>query len=741
MLHIDYMRTEEIRFQRRTLLIISSIMVLFALILTITYQLYVAPRFNELERDIMHHNAIIIKNITEGHVTVLKAKTAAISVWDVAYDFTRRTPGTDYFMEDNLNDDALRDENYDAMVWLDADNEVIYARESDHNGVYTEPTPEFAMLWEQASPLIPDDSEETAAGIITLHETPAFAASVPVIPHSYDAPPSGRAIFITYITEEILDSIAETSAFDLDFVLPGADMFGGLAGVADAGGLFAVPVSKDFYVFGVMENNLNGTPAFALCNEYPRTLDKNSMHIFYFFIFTLIMLIVLVTAFQTFFIQYALLRPLSSIYRGVAGMHNKGYRDDIPVTGSPLFKTLATEINTMTSSLVRHASAHMAAEEANRAKSLFLANMSHEIRTPLNGVMGAADLLKTTELTPEQKEYVEVIFKSGKSLMSVINDILDISKIEAHKMELISEPFNLYALLQDCVSIFSYTANAKNLSMKLHYPDNIPHNFIGDADRVRQIINNLLGNSVKFTEKGGIAINMEYRAAETSGAMPQIALSVADTGIGIREEVISRLFNNFEQAEKSTTKRYGGTGLGLAITKKLAELMGGNVTVKSVYRKGSTFTVCLPLVPDHKKQAQAAAGEKKPEMKIHARILLAEDNIINQKLAVAMLAQLGAETELAANGQEAYDKYITGGYDLVFMDCQMPEMDGYTAAKMIREFETGHNMSHKPIIAMTANAMQGDREKSLESGMNDHITKPLSIRQLAETLETWLNSK
>jgi signal transduction histidine kinase len=378
--------------------------------------------------------------------------------------------------------------------------------------------------------------------------------------------------------------------------------------------------------------------------------------------------------------------------------------------------------------------AKKAAEAAAEAKSIFLANMSHEIRTPMNGIIGMVDILKKTPLTPEQKEYVQIIESSGENLLTIINDILDYSKIEAGRIELEKIPINLREEINNVVKILQIQADRKNLSLIVEIDDDVPQFLIGDPVRLKQIIINLVNNAIKFTEKGNIRIVVEKQ--QINGTKAHLLFKVIDTGIGISEEGKKRLFKSFSQVDRSTTRKFGGTGLGLAICKNLSEMMGGEIGVESEVGVGSTFWFTVVLeISDKETYQKSNKSEKidniKEKIKVKLNILLAEDNTINQKVALVNLNNLGHNTDVANNGKEAVEMFLKKNYDLIFMDIQMPEMDGIEATKKIREIEKKHNAIRKiPIIAMTANTMEGDKEKYLQAGMNDYVSKPFKQKEL-----------
>ncbi len=379
-----------------------------------------------------------------------------------------------------------------------------------------------------------------------------------------------------------------------------------------------------------------------------------------------------------------------------------------------------------------------AAEAAARAKSEFLANMSHEIRTPLNGVLGMTELAVAEAGNSKVKEYLDIVRTSGLSLLQIINDILDLSKIEAGRMTVESVPFNLHQVLAHAAALFKPTADGKKLSLALQYPDNAPRCFVGDGTRVRQIILNLVSNALKFTERGGVSIEVQISPLEEQRALVRIA--VVDTGVGIPLEAQSKLFQSFTQADASTTRRFGGTGLGLAISRQLCKLMGGTMGLTSQPGQGSTFWLELPLpitesVPEEEVSARAPLHSDPNAAPL--RVLLAEDNLVNQKVAGRMLERLGVEVDIVGNGFEAVTKVKEQRYSLILMDCQMPLCDGYEATSAIRAWERSAQLSPIPIIALTAHALPGDRQRCLQAGMDDYLTKPLRADDLRQAVKQW----
>jgi signal transduction histidine kinase/ActR/RegA family two-component response regulator len=444
-------------------------------------------------------------------------------------------------------------------------------------------------------------------------------------------------------------------------------------------------------------------------------------------------------------LTYRVIAPVQRLSLAMNAVAEGGAFEPVEVTAQDeLFRSLNHSFNHLLGKLSQREddlkaamrdleSARDAANAANVLKTQFLANMSHEIRTPLNGVLAMAEVMAMGDLEPVQRDRLQIIRQSGGLLLAVLNDVLDLSKIEAGKMALIAEPFELKSSIDPVIESFAVMARGKGLAFEVDFADDAAGWWEGDSDRIRQVVGNLLSNAVKFTPQGSVQAQIEL--APESGAL---RIAVVDTGVGIAAEKLPTLFEKFTQADNSATRRFGGTGLGLAICRELVQMMGGSINVESREGHGSTFVVELPLTRCGGQDAAPAAQPR--EAQNNLRLLAAEDNGTNQQVLAAVMESLGIDIDIVSDGAQAVEAWMACPYDLILMDIQMPVMDGICAAAEIRKREVLIGRQRTPIVALTANAMSHQVEEYLAAGMDGHVAKPIEIAKLYEAISDALNA-
>lgn len=459
-------------------------------------------------------------------------------------------------------------------------------------------------------------------------------------------------------------------------------------------------------------------------NEIYASIDlSNKLICIFIIIFAIITLII-----TLHLVSKSLIKPLEVLNKNAKLIGDGDLDKKIEIKNKDEIGELANSFNLMTHNLKTYI-------EKNNAKNIFVANMSHEIRTPLNGILGFLHLLETTKLNEEQKDYLNEIKKSSEILLTTLNDILDFSKAEANKITLEEVSFNLKDLIENLTKYAKSNING-NIEILSEIDTDIPENIIGDKVRLHQVLLNLLNNAKKFTQKGYIKIFSQIVEKDNNNV--KILFKVSDTGIGIPKEKQQEVFEEFIQADKSTTRKYGGTGLGLAICNKIITIMGGKLNLESDVGKGSIFYFTIPFKIADSIEKEINKNVLEEVIVKSANILVAEDNLTNQKLVKNLLNKLGLNCTIASNGQEALDLFKNNKYDLILLDCQMPVMDGFDSAMAIRNYEKEHNLEPISILALTASAFESDKEKCLSYGMNDIITKPIRMDDFISKLNKYI---
>jgi signal transduction histidine kinase/CheY-like chemotaxis protein len=458
--------------------------------------------------------------------------------------------------------------------------------------------------------------------------------------------------------------------------------------------------------------------------------------------------VILLSMLMAWRVGRSLSKPVVEISKTLEQVAAGNLTTRVAVTSNSELGTLQTHLNELTENLQKHESARAMdllairqaqkeAEDASYAKSQFLAVMSHELRTPMNGVMGMLQLLQAENLSQEEQDYVTTAINSTEHLLTVVNDILDFSRIESGKMTVESVYFNLYELMRSIYQCLTPIAKDKQLPFVLECPTGLNVSVRSDPTRIRQVLINLIGNAIKFTDSGFVKISVNH---EFKGSQIHLIIDITDTGIGISKEKLASMFDSFNQADTSTSRKYGGTGLGLSISKNLLELMGGQLKVQSQPNIGSTFSCELALPYRVIEDSVVKPLTKKPLFTIDdeyiGHALLAEDNPVNQKVAVAMLKKIGFQVDVASDGLEAFNKCLENKYDIIFMDIQMPELDGFQATRKIRD-ESRLNKK-TPIIALSANVLSEAKEEAIDSGMNAYIAKPFKKHAIEQMINTWV---
>ncbi len=669
----------------------------------------------------------------------LTSTVADWAQWDDTYAFAHgRAP--DYELK-NLTAETFLRLRLSLIVIVDAEGRVLFAKSVAAAGDQLEDAPaDVVGLAAADGPLgAPASASKKLTGLIASDAGVFLLSSQPIENSLQNSPPAGRLIMARSLAEIVAPALARMTGQSLHVADPatmtshGVDQWQARDTLSVRGAeIDATTPLDDLWGQEIARLHLlMERPIQSMLGEARTYLLGATLVIGFFFLLAGLAVI-----------RARVIMPLERLAETVTAIGEQGHptaRLEVE-RGAREFRTLSASINEMLHQLEQQQVMRRdrdAAVEANRLKSEFLATMSHEIRTPMNGVLGMCELLMRTELDARQRHLAETILRSGRSLLDILNDILDFSKIEAGKLELDTSPFSPADVVHTVAAPFAAAAQAKGLEFVVRIESGVPAQLMGDAVRLRQILNNLLSNAVKFTEKGSICLSCALVHAE--GDKAQLRFTVSDTGIGVPAVSREKIFEPFAQAESNTTRRFGGTGLGLAIVRRLVTLMGGSIDVTSEPDIGSTFTftVLLQRSPEQAQQrsllSEGATGPR-ISLALAPSVLLAEDNAVNREVLTEMLQHIGCHVTAVENGAQALAAVATRSFEAILMDCQMPVMDGHTAARELRALERATHQEPTFIIAITADATAENRRRCFDAGMDTVVTKPITHARLRELI-------
>ncbi len=721
--------------------------------------------FATVERGIMRRNYERASDAVRFAGETLSTKLSDWAAWDDSYRFVNERG--DEFRRANLLAKSLHNLGLACIAFVNTAGELVEAPyvqgpEAEH----AQPLPaDLAALLTSRDPLLQHDSLESAKhGLLALSSGTYLIASRPILNSQGEGPARGTLVFVSRADGEWMRTVSKRLRMDIAVLPLEAAQVRGLPVALDADGIvIRSENTANIEAAGILED-ARGDPGFVVTVTLPRFVFQQAMATSRHVLIGLVSVGAMGTIVTLLALRGLVLRRVSKLHDAIEQIARTGdLQTRLPDRTRDELGGLSREINTLLASLGRARAdleaqareldlARRAAESASHAKSTFLANMSHEIRTPMTAILGFADILAEPDQAGDiRADAIATIRRNGDHLLTIINDILDLSKIEAGKMSCERIAFPSLRPAEEAITLLRDRAVAKGLELRLETTGTLPPAVMGDPTRLKQILVNLVGNAIKFTHAGSIVVMATFDT-ETR----RLRFAVRDTGIGLDADQLAHLFQPFTQGDSSTRRRFGGTGLGLAISRTLARLLGGDLVVESAPRQGSTFTVtvaagdefaALPAPAPRPFASASGPTSTSPAPAASAgclrgrRVLFAEDGPDNQRLIGLHLRRAGAEVTLAGNGRLALDAYTAANlagtpFDLILLDMQMPELDGYGAARELRE-----KGAPQPIIALTAHAMAGDRERCIQAGCSDYLTKPVDRARLIEACEWWLRAE
>lgn len=729
---------------RRVLGMLGFISALYIVLAFVILRFSVFESFARLEAEMVAEDAQRVRQILAGELQILDGINQEWSAWNDTYDFM--LGDNPEYADDYLYDGTLVSSNIDMMALFQRDGTPVWALMLDRSTGEVLDIDSVLDNLDMTKP--PFDSlgpvKRTVSGALSSAHGPLLMVAKPVLRTDASGPPVGVLITGRRLTPGLAAKLSDRVGVPLRVYDAGA-IPSGLAGAWRALASSSSTLHTETRELSVasfqVQPDIWGRPAALLEAATPRRVTSIGSETVLAALVMLMVAVVLFSLALWWFLDRSVITPIRSLRDHVSTLRTQGdlarrlglnRRDEVGALAEA-FDALTERLQC---SMEESEQARATAVTALQAKSEFLARMSHEIRTPMNGVLGMTSImLESNDVDDEQRHALETIYQSGRSLLAIIDDILDLAKIEAGKLRVVEEVADVRQLVGDCLTLLRPLATQADLALKAEIDQALAPAYLVDAGRVRQVLTNLVGNAVKFTPAGSVAVAVYPVPAG-------LRFAVADTGIGIQPENLHRVFDSFAQEDSRRSRRFGGTGLGLTISKQLVEMMGGTIGAESEPDRGSTFWFDLPLVPAlpavRSSQAVAAPSVRStPLARLGLSVLVVEDNPVNRWVAEQMLRKMACEVTLATQGEEALEAVRRETFDLILMDCEMPVMDGYEAVRRIRAWETELGAPAMPIVALTANVLREDRQRCLDAGMDDVLTKPVTLDGLSATLSSY----